>query len=79
LSTTLPENGRAGGDHQSFAGYVEPGESFFPELVAARERMLERLLRARSPRARLELVVEAAACGLVVEATPEDDSWGDAA
>jgi hypothetical protein len=56
-----------------FGGYVEPGEPGYDALLAAREVMVERLLRARSHRERAALVVEAACHGLVVEA---DDPVG---
>jgi hypothetical protein len=57
----------------AFAGYVEPGEAGYDALLTARDLMLERLLRARSQRAKEALAVEAACHGLVVEGEDGDD------
>jgi hypothetical protein len=61
-----------------FAGYVEPDEPGWDDLLeAARDRMRDRLLRARSRDELLALAPAAARHGLTVEATPEDgDGFG---
>jgi hypothetical protein len=66
-----PKTRRVGAD-LAFASYVEPDELGFDELLTARDLMLERLLRARSQRAKEALAAEAARHGLTVEADPED-------
>ncbi len=59
----------------AFGGYIEPDEAGYDALQAARDLMVERLLRARSQRDRAALAVEAAAHGLVVE-VDDDDNGG---
>jgi hypothetical protein len=61
-----------------FGGYVEPGEPGYDALAGAREVMVERLLRARSPRDRAALAVEAACHGLVVEVADLAEGGGEA-
>jgi hypothetical protein len=66
-------------DAWRFGGYIEPDEPGYDALADARDLVLEKLCRARNPRARLALVGEAEVCGLVVEPDPTDDFGGEAA
>lgn len=63
-----------------FAGYVEPDEPGWDDLLeAARDQVCDRLLRARNPRARLALASKAAEVGLTVPVDPEGDFGDEAA
>jgi hypothetical protein len=67
----LPEGA---GDLGVFGGYLEPDEVDYDALSDDRDLMLDRLLQARSPQARLALAPRARLLGLHVE--DQDDGWG---
>jgi hypothetical protein len=62
------------GDLGAFGGYLEPDEVDYDALSDDRDLMLDRLLQARSPQARLALAPRARLLGLHVE--DQDDGWG---